>query len=124
MLSAEHRGMTTLNVRTLHSTGLVSESLAAQVFDFMREQHLGLLGLAAAADVISADCRMNEWVLTVVKKAGLGEEQWLTLLDDGEQIHQRAVRAMKVFADNHNLDELCTAFAEVTEKLNSRVLPS
>jgi hypothetical protein len=46
----------------LHPTGLHSRSLSALVLDFMASGRLSLLGLAAAADVIAADCRLNEWV--------------------------------------------------------------
>jgi hypothetical protein len=44
-----------MNVPKLHPTGLHPNSLAALVLDFMASTRLGLLGLAAAADVIAAD---------------------------------------------------------------------
>jgi hypothetical protein len=75
--------------KELHPTGLVPEALSAQVLSFMAQGKLGLLELAAAADVIAADCRYNYWVVSEVKQAGLSEVQWLCLLDAGEVVHDR-----------------------------------
>ena len=113
-----------MNARKLHPTGLVPDALAAHVLDFMTEQRLGLRGLAAAADVVAAHCRMNEWVVSTVKNSGLNEEGWFKLLEHVEQTEERAVRAMQAYATNHNIDELCAEFAEVTAKLNDRTLQS
>src|SRR3546814_6627816 len=82
----------------LHPTGLHPKSLAAQVLDFMTEQRLGLRGLAAAADVVAADCRRNYWVASEVKRSDLSEDGWLKLLEHGEQTDDRAMRAMQRYA--------------------------
>ena len=71
--------------RKLHSSGLVPKSLSAQVLDFIAEGGLGLLGLAAAADVVSADCRLNHWIATYLKGTDQSEEKWLELLDEIEK---------------------------------------
>jgi hypothetical protein len=107
----------------LHPTGLHPKSLAAQVLDFMAEQRLGLRGLAAAADVVAADCRYNYWCGSEVKKSGHSEEGWMKLLEDGEQIVERATQAMQAYATRGNVGELCTAFTEVVNRLNDRSLP-
>jgi hypothetical protein len=112
----------TVNTRKLHSTGLVPDSLAALVLDFMSQHRLGLRGLAAAADVVAADCRFNYWVAMDVKKSGLSERGWIKLLDDGEQNQEHAIQAMKAYATNQDLDQLSAAFTDVTAKLNNRSL--
>ena len=86
--------------RTLHSSGLVPTSLSAQVLDFIVQGRLGLLGLAAAAEVVSAECRFNYWVATYLKKAGLSEEQWMRLLDDGERNEDRCRAAMAALSQS------------------------
>jgi hypothetical protein len=113
-----------MNVRKLHPSGLVPESLAAKALDFINQGGLGLPALAAAADVVAADCRHNAWVATEVKRAGLSDDEWMQFLDDGERIEERAVNAMRAFAADGDHDELCVAFAEVATLLNARLLPS
>ncbi len=65
----------------LHPTGLHPASLAAEILNFMNHTRLRLLGLAAAADVVAADCRHNHWVLIELKQAGLSEERWMRSLE-------------------------------------------
>jgi hypothetical protein len=81
----------------LHPTGLAPEALSAQVLSFMNQDKLRLLELAAAADVIAADCRYNYWVASEVKEADLSEERWLCLLDSYEVVHDRCLAAMAAF---------------------------
>ena len=111
-----------MNAPKLHPTGLHPESLAARVLDFMTEQRLGLPALAAAADVVAADCRFNFWVGSEVKNSGLAKEGWLKLLDDGEETIERAKAAMQDYANHRNVDDLCAAFADVARRLNDRSL--
>lgn len=111
-----------VNPRKLHPTGLVPESLAAQVLDFMAEQRLGLRGLAAAAEVVAADCRYNHWVASHVKKSNLSEEGWMKLLEAGEETHARAKRAMQAYRSNGGMAEFCAAFADLVSRLNDRSL--
>ena len=65
--------------------GFGAEKPSAQVLDFIAEGELGLLGLAAAADVVSADCRLNHWIATYLKGTDQSEEKWLELLDEIEK---------------------------------------
>lgn len=106
-----------------HPSGLHPGALAAQVLDFIGEQKLSLLGLAAASDVIAADCRFNWWVGVEVKRVGLNEAGWLELLDRLESADRRAREAMRVFATDLQDDALLKAFSEVTADLNDRSLP-
>ena len=112
-----------MTLRKLHPSGLVSESLAAQVLDFMNQGGLGLLALAAAADVVAADCRHNAWVTDSVKNAGLSDEEWLQFLEQGERVEERTIGAMKTFSANGDHYELSVAFVEVAALLNERLLP-
>lgn len=106
----------------LHPTGLSPESLAALVLDFMWEQKLGLRGLAAAADLVAAECRFNVWILNEVKGSALIEEGWIKLLEDGEAMIDLAKSAMRSFAENRDCDALCATFAIVTEHFNDHSL--
>jgi|SRR5262245_38202862 len=83
--------------KELHPTDLVREALATQVLGFMKRGNLGLLELAAAADVVAADCRYNHWIMWEAKKAGLTQRQWMRLLDAGEVVHDRCRAAMAAF---------------------------
>ena len=85
---------------------------------------LGLLGLAAAADVVSAECRYNDWVFNHFKKANLSHEQWLAFLDSGEAIVRRCVAAMAAFQSNRSIETLCSEFSNVAARFNERSLPS
>ena len=111
-----------MSAQKLHPTGLHPESRAARVLDFMAAQRLGLRGLAAAADVVAADCRFNYWVGCEVKGSGLGKGGWMKLLDDGEQTIEGAMRAMEAYASRGDENDLCAAFAEVVSQLNDRSL--
>jgi hypothetical protein len=104
----------------LHPTGLVPSALAAQVLDFMHQSRLGLLGLAAAADVVAADCRYHHWTLTEVKKANLSEEWWLQSLEAGEANQHRCRAAMEAFRAGGSLEALCRELGAVAAFLNNR----
>jgi hypothetical protein len=107
----------------LHPTGLHPGSLAAQVLDFMSQTRLGLPGLAAAADVVAADCRFNCWTVTVAKKkAGLSDEWWIRSLEEGEANNARCRAAMAAFAAGGSLDVFCRELAAVAAFLNNRSL--
>jgi hypothetical protein len=106
----------------LHPTGLHPSSLAAGVLDFMNQTRLGLLGLAAAADVAAADCRRNHWVLTEVKKAGLSKERWIRSLEEEEANDDRCRAAMSAFAAGGSHEALCSELAAVAAFLNNRPL--
>jgi hypothetical protein len=45
--------------------------MSSQVVNLMKQGKLGPFELAAAADVVAADCRYNYWLTSEVKKAGL-----------------------------------------------------
>jgi hypothetical protein len=83
--------------KELDPTDLVREALATQVLSFMNRGKLGLLDLAAAADVVAADCRYNHWVMWEAKKAGLTTRQWARLRDAGEVGHDRCRAAIAAF---------------------------
>ena len=106
--------------RKLHSSGLVPKSLSAQVLDFIAEGGLGLLGLAAAADVVSADCRLNHWVATYLKGTDLSEEKWLELLEGIEKTDNRCLAAMTAFRSDGSIETLCREFSEAAAWLNHR----
>jgi hypothetical protein len=108
--------------RTLHSSGLVPNCLAAQVLDFIAQGRLGLLGLAAAAEVVSAECRFNHWVATHLKKAALSELQWIRLLEADERISDRCRTAMAAFKSGGSLETLCAKLSAVAAWLNQRSL--
>jgi hypothetical protein len=112
-----------MNAPKLHSTGLHPNSLSALVLDFMVSNRLGLLGLAAAADVIAADCRRNEWVLTQVKRTDLGDDQWITFPEAGQEVEQACKAAMAAFQSGGSIEALCTQFLDVASRLNNRTLP-
>lgn len=107
-------------MRALHPTGLVPQSLAAQVLDFMAEGRLGLPGLAAAAEVVAADCRYNLWCATEVKSARLSEEGWMCFLETGEAIQEKGKAAIAAFGAGGSLNALCDELAEVARLLNDR----
>jgi hypothetical protein len=106
--------------RTLHSSGLVPNCLAAQVLDFIAQGRLGLLGLAAAAGVVSAECRFNHWVATHLKKAALNELQWMRLLEADERNADRCRTAMAAFKSGGSLETLCAELSAVAAWLNQR----
>ena len=113
-----------MNVPKLHPTGLHPNSLAALVLDFMASSRLCLLGLAAAADVIAADCRHNEWVLTHVKSAHLSDEQWNAFLEETQAAGDSCKAAMTAFESGGSMKALCAQFLDVASRLNDRILPS
>ena len=108
--------------RELHPTGLVPQSLSAQVLDFMHRGNLGLPALAAAADVVAADCRYNMWFANDVKGARLSEEQVTRLFDGLEANDDRCRVAMAAFAAGGPQDALCRELGAVAAYLNKRSL--
>jgi hypothetical protein len=121
-MSAAVRALLEADPPPRHPTGFHPESLPAQVLDFMNQHHLGLRGLAAAADVVAADCRFNDWVLTDVKTRKLSDEQWLRFLEKGEANEARCRAAMAAFARDGDRDRLCAELAAVASFLNDRTL--
>lgn len=107
-----------------HPSGLHPGALSAHVLDFIGEQKLGLQELAAASDVLGADCRFNWWVGGEVKQAGLNEAGWLELLQRLEDSEQHARKAMQEFATDRRSDTLLGVFAKVAARLNDRSLPA
>jgi hypothetical protein len=108
--------------RTLHSSGLVPNCLAAQVLDFIAQGRLGLLGLAAAAEVVSAECRFNYWVATHLKKSAVSELQWMRLLEANQRNADRCRTAMAALKSGGSLETLCAEFSAVAAWLNQRSL--
>jgi hypothetical protein len=92
--------------------------------DFMASSRLGLPGLAAAADVIAADCRHNEWVLTHVKSARLSDDQWTAFLEATQAAEDACKAAMTAFESGGSMETLCAQFLDVASRLNDRILPS
>jgi hypothetical protein len=122
--SAESFLITHMNVPKLHPTGLHPNSLAALLLDFMASSRLGLLGLAAAADLIAAHCRHNEWVLTHVKPARLSDDQWMAFLEATQAAEDACKAAMTAFESGGSMKTLCEQFLDVASRLNDRTLPS
>jgi hypothetical protein len=104
----------------LHPTGLVPEALSAQVLNFMNEGTLGLLGLAAAADVVAAGCRRNYWVATALKEVHLSEEQRLCLLETEDVVDDKCWSAMAAFRAGGTREALLDELAAVAVTLNDR----
>src|SRR5262245_17129565 len=102
----------------LHSTDMILEVLASQVLNFMNRDKLGLLELAAAADVVAADCRYNHWTMWEAKQAGLTERQWMRLLEAGEVAHDRCCAAMAAFDGGGSREELRSELLAVAAFLN------
>lgn len=50
--------------------GFPPESLCGFLLDCIQRTRLGLHGMAAAADVVAADCRFNHWIASGKKHAG------------------------------------------------------
>jgi hypothetical protein len=88
----------------------------------MNQGKLHLLELAAAADVVAADCRYNYWVASEVKEAGLSEERWLCLLDACEVLHDRCRAAMAAFDAGGTPETLRSELATVAAFLNDHNL--
>jgi len=88
----------------------------------MNRGKLGLLELAAAADVVAADCRYNYWVASEVKKMDLSEEQWIRLLEASEAVHDRCRAAMAAFNTGGARETLCRELAAVAALLNDHTL--
>jgi hypothetical protein len=109
-------------IRELHPTGLIRESLAAQVLDFMYRGNLGLPALAAAADVVAAECRNNMWFANDVKGARISDEQVIRLLEGLEANADRCCVAMAAFAAGGSYEQLCSELAAVATYLNNRSL--
>lgn len=115
---------TNISNTRLHATGLHPSSLSALVLDFVSASRLGLLGLAAAADVVAADCRRNHWALTEVKPAGPRDEQWMRLLESDESAELECKAAIAAFKSGGSMDDLCTRLLNVASRLSERTFPS
>ncbi len=98
------------------------------------QSRLGLTGLAAAAEVLAADCRFNLWFLNDVKEqksvATQTKEQkdirddWLmNLLENHEANDERCRSAMAAFVSGGSEERLCGELAEVAAFLNERPSP-
>ena len=95
-----------------------AEALAAQVLDFMYRGTLGLPALAAAADVVAAECRYNMWFLNDVKGAAqISEDQAIRLLDGLEANNDRRCAAMAAFAAGGSYETLFSELAAVAAYL-------
>jgi hypothetical protein len=106
--------------KELHPTDLVREALATQILNFMNRSNLGLLELAAAADVVAADCRYNYWIMWEAKKAGLTTRQWMRLLEAGEVVHDRCRAAMAAFDAGGSREALRSELIAVAALLNDQ----
>ena len=108
--------------KELHPTELVREALATQVLTFMNRGKLGLLELAAAADVVAADCRYNYSMMWEAKKAGLTERQWMRLLEAGDVVHDRCRAAIAAFDAGGSREALRSELIAVAAFLNDHTL--
>jgi len=110
----------------LHKTGFHADSLPAKILDFMEQQRLGLLELAACTEVVAADCRFNHWFVTEVKTRKamppLREEQLLLFLEAHEANAQRCEAAMRALAAGASREDFCKEMAAVLAFLNQRTL--
>jgi hypothetical protein len=100
-------------------SGLHPDSLAARVMDFMRDNRLGLEGMAAAADVIAADCRFNARV-AAMKASNFTEDRLLEFLDVGGAADRQAKAAMNAYSADGQEEALCREMAAVAQSLNAR----
>jgi hypothetical protein len=111
-----------------------SPTLDAQVLDFMTRARLGLLGLATAADVISAYCRHNYWIATgvkyktasteVKKEPAWSDKQWERYLQEGEANIERCRAAMAAFLAGGSEEGLRRELTAVTDFFNNRSPPA
>jgi hypothetical protein len=106
--------------KALDPTDVVREALATQVLSFMNRAKLGLLDLAAAADVVAADCRYNHWTIWEAKKAGLTTRQWARLRDAGEDGHDRCRAAIAAFDAGGSPEVLRSELIAVAAFLNEQ----
>jgi len=104
--------------KELDPTDLVREAVATQVLNFMNRGKLGLLELAAAADVVAADSRYNYWIMWEAEKAGLTTRQWMRLLEAGDVVHKRCHAAMAAFDEGGSREALCNELIAVAAFLN------
>ncbi len=116
------QALRTIVGKTFRSSGPTPNGLAAEVLDFIAQRRLGLLGLAAAADVVSAECRFNYWAATHLKKTAVSELQWMRLLEAHQGNADRCRTAMAVFKSGGSLETLCAEFSVVVAWLNQRSL--
>jgi hypothetical protein len=101
----------------LHPTGLHRGTLSAQLLDFMCQKRLGLQELAAAADVIAAECRFDYWALRM-KKAEPDIDRWMRLLDRAEANAQRCRAAIAAFSAGGSGQTFCRELEAVAAALN------
>jgi hypothetical protein len=66
---------------------------------------------------ITAVCRFNAWVLTYVKGADLGDDQWSALLESTEAAVDRCKAAMTAFEASGSLEALRAEFLAVASHL-------
>ena len=99
-------------------TDVVREALATQVLSFMNRAKLGLLDLAAAADVVAADCRYHHWTMWEARKAGLTTRQWARVRDAAEVGHDRCRAAMAAFDAGGSAEALRGELTAVAAVLN------
>lgn len=108
---------------SLHPTGLVPGATAAQVLDFMHTHDLSLNSLAAAADVVAADCRFNAWCADM--KYGDSDPPGTSrraeaLLDCCDLADKRCRAAMAAFASGGSQDAFQREMTAVAALLNDR----
>jgi hypothetical protein len=113
------------DAKLLHKTGLDPGSLAARMIDFMETNRLGLPALAAAADVVAAECRHNVWVLDEVKEApgpGHSIDWWPEFLDAVAAADEKCKAAMNALRAGGSQQAFCNEMAAVAAFYNSRIV--
>jgi hypothetical protein len=108
----------------LHPTGFHPASLSARILDFIYEHRVGLHGLAAAFEVMAADCRRDLWFVSDVKgKVRLSEDEWVQLLEYVDTADKRCSAAMAALAAGGPPEAFCAEMEAVARLLNDRALP-
>ena len=94
--------------------GLLQDCLAARVLDFMENNQLGLAALAAAAEVVAADCRFNIWVSEEVKSdPSLTIDWWEDFLRECAEIDERCSAAMTALVTGGYLQKAAAANLQI-----------
>jgi hypothetical protein len=92
------------------------------MIDFIGQRRLELSELAAAADVVAADCRFNLWINTLAKGGEISKADLFFLLDLEEQCRNACKAAIARYLSGGSRDDLFGALSIVATRLNGRQL--
>jgi hypothetical protein len=91
--------------------------------------------MAAAADVIAAECRFNDWIASGKKHLGpveypkrepplsLDEKGWCDLLDAVENRDKKCRDAILAYSVTESQEQLCAELSDIAAFFNKRHFP-